>query len=169
MPFCESVIWESEGQTNSPCFRSDIHELMVALMPSSCWDLLSLPQDYCPPMVSSLCWWLWGRFAARVCTVLHSPQCGEIICVSMRGRKFRCRRSSLSPMESPLPSPAPAPWLRIMPWDTAKDHADMNPNCSSNLILAVPLLLYISAGSLDFNPGVACVFHLLDKNICCCH
>ena len=49
----------------------------------------------------------------------------------------------------------------------------MNFSCSPNLILAAPsepLLLYILAASLNFNPwGGSCVFHLLDKNICCYH
>lgn len=96
---------------------------VVALMPSNCWDLPSLPRDHCPAMVSSLCLWLWDRFAASV----HRPaQCGEIICVSMRGRNLRCRHNSLSPMKSPLPSPTPAPQLRPVPRDTAKNHPDMD-------------------------------------------
>lgn len=130
---------------------------VVALMLSECWDLPSLPQDSVLPVLVTL-----GQVC---CYSVNSPaQCGEIISVSMRGIKFRCRHSSLSPMKSPLPSPTPAPRLRLRPWDIAKDHPGMNSNCSSNLILAAPseCLFYCTSqlGPWTSTPGVTLAFFI---------
>lgn len=161
MPFCESVIWEPEGNQTHPGFVQIHISSVVALKPSNCWDLPSLPQDYCPLTVSSLCWWLWGRFAAECaqsCTVWRNYMC------EYEREKIHCRHSSLSPVKSPLPRPSPGPWLRFMPWDTAKDHPGMNSNCSSNLILAAPseCLFYCTSqlGPWTSTPGMDLVFSI---------